>query len=107
MSYSKLSVISYHVAEGLFRAILSIFGMRRKLSEALRIINCFRALARVFMIQRNEADVPEMLTEPGKWPDGDTSLLKGSSEMDIILYETNRLACGGARPEYRPNAGFL
>jgi hypothetical protein len=32
-----------------------------------------RALARVFMIQRNEADVPQMLTEPGKWLDGDTS----------------------------------
>jgi hypothetical protein len=63
--------------------------------------------ALAFAAQRNEADVPEMLTEPGKWPDGDTSLLKGSSEMDIILYETNRLACGGARPEYRPNAGFL
>jgi len=24
------------------------------------------------MIQQNEADVPEMLTEPGKWLDGDT-----------------------------------
>ncbi|MGD8513641.1 MAG: hypothetical protein PVG85_06790, partial [Deltaproteobacteria bacterium] len=46
--------------------------------EALRIINCLRALARVFMIQRNEADVPEMLTEPGKWLDGDTLLFKGT-----------------------------
>ena len=50
--------------------------MRGQLSEALRIINCLRALARVFMIQRNEADVPEMLTEPGKWLDGDTLLSK-------------------------------
>jgi hypothetical protein len=54
--------------------------MSRKLSEALRIINCLRALARVFMIQRNEADVPEMLTELGKWLDGDTLLFKGTSE---------------------------
>jgi len=50
--------------------------MRGQLSEALRIINCLRALARVFMIQRNEADVLEMLTEPGKWLDGDTLLFK-------------------------------
>ncbi len=54
--------------------------MRRKQSEALRIINCLRALARVFMIQRSEADVPEMLTEPGKWLDGDASPFKGTSE---------------------------
>jgi len=54
--------------------------MRGQLSETLRIINCLRALARVFMIQRNEADVPEMLTEPGKWLDGDTLLFKGTSE---------------------------
>ena len=54
--------------------------MRGQLSEALRIINCLRALARVFVIQRNEADVPEMLTEPGKWLDGDTSLFKGTPE---------------------------
>ena len=46
--------------------------MRGQLSEALRIINCLRALARVFMIQRKEADVPEMVTEPGKWLDGHT-----------------------------------
>jgi hypothetical protein len=32
------------------------------------------------MIQRNEADVPEMLTEPGKWLDGDPLLFKGTSE---------------------------
>jgi len=31
------------------------------------------------MIQRNEADVPEMLTEPGKWLDGDTLLFIGTS----------------------------
>jgi hypothetical protein len=54
--------------------------MRGQLSEALRIINCLRALARVFMIQRNEADVPEMLTEPGKWLDGNTLLFKGTSK---------------------------
>ena len=53
--------------------------MRGQLSEALRIINCLRALARVFMIQRNEADVPEMLTEPGKWLDGNTQLFEGTS----------------------------
>jgi hypothetical protein len=52
--------------------------MRGQLSEALRIINCLRALARVFMIQQNEADIPEMLTEPGKWLDGDTLLFKGT-----------------------------
>jgi hypothetical protein len=75
-----VTVISHYVAESLFRATLSIFGMRRKLSEALRIINCLRALARVFMIQQNEADVPEMLTEPEKWLDGDTSLFKGTPE---------------------------
>jgi hypothetical protein len=77
MSYSKLSVISHYGAESLFRATLSIFGMRGQLSEALRIINCLRASARVFMIQRNEADVPKMLTEPGKWLDGDTLLFSG------------------------------
>ena len=65
--------MSPYVAESLFRATLSIFEMRGQPSEALRIINCVRALARVFMIQRNEADVSEMLTEPGKWLDGDTS----------------------------------
>ncbi len=54
--------------------------MRGQLSEALRIINCLRALARVFMIQQSEADVPEMLTEPGKWLDGDTLLFQGTSE---------------------------
>ena len=32
------------------------------------------------MMQRNEADVPEMLMEPGKWLDGDTLLLKATSE---------------------------
>ena len=32
------------------------------------------------MIQRNEADVPEMLTEPGKRLDGDTLLFKKTSE---------------------------
>jgi hypothetical protein len=53
--------------------------MTGQLSEALRIINCLRALARVFMIQRNEADVPEMLTEPGKWLDGDTLIFKRTS----------------------------
>jgi hypothetical protein len=36
------------------------------------------------MIQRNEADVPEMLTEPGKWLDGHTSLLKGTSETQYF-----------------------
>jgi hypothetical protein len=54
--------------------------MRGQLSEALRIINCLRALARVFIIQKNEADVPEMLTEGGKWLDGDTLLFEGISE---------------------------
>jgi len=72
--------MSHYVAESLFRAILSIFGMRRKQSEVLRIINCLRALAQIFMIQRNEADVPEMLTELGKWLDGHTLLFKGTSE---------------------------
>jgi hypothetical protein len=71
--------MSHDVAESLSRATLSIFGMRRKLSEALRIINCLRALARVFMIQQNEADVPEMLTEPGKWLNGDPLPFKGTS----------------------------
>jgi hypothetical protein len=32
------------------------------------------------MIQQNEADVPEMLTEGGKWLDGDTLLFEGISE---------------------------
>jgi hypothetical protein len=32
------------------------------------------------MIQRSEADVPEMLTESGKWLDGDTLLFQGTSE---------------------------
>jgi hypothetical protein len=32
------------------------------------------------MIQRNKADIPEMLTEPGKWLDGDALLFKGTSE---------------------------
>jgi hypothetical protein len=32
------------LAESLFRATLSIFGMRRQLSGALRIISCLRAL---------------------------------------------------------------
>ena len=32
------------------------------------------------MIQRSEADVPEMLTEPGKWLEGGTLLFKGTSE---------------------------
>jgi hypothetical protein len=31
------------------------------------------------MIQRNEGDVPEMLTEFEKWLDGDTLLFKGTS----------------------------
>ena len=77
---SGVTVISPYGAETLFRATLSIFGMRRKLSEALRIINCLRALARVFIIQRNEGDVPEVLTGPRKWLDGDTLLFKGTSE---------------------------
>ena len=75
-----MAVINHYVAESLFRATLSIFGIRRKLSEALRIINCLRALARVFMIQHSEADVRQMLTEPGKWLDGDTLLFKGTPE---------------------------
>jgi hypothetical protein len=54
--------------------------MRGQLSEALRIINCLRASARVFMIQLNEADVPKMLTEPGKWLDGDTLLFTSTPE---------------------------
>ena len=33
------------------------------------------------MIQRKEADVPKMVTEPGKWLDGDTLLFKGTSEI--------------------------
>jgi hypothetical protein len=32
------------------------------------------------MIQRNEADVPEMLTETGKWLDGHTLLFEGTPE---------------------------
>jgi hypothetical protein len=32
------------------------------------------------MIQRNEADVPEMLTEPEKWLDGDMLLFKATPE---------------------------
>ena len=32
------------------------------------------------MIQQNEADVPEMLTEPGKWLDGHTLPFKGTFE---------------------------
>ncbi len=32
------------------------------------------------MIQRNEADVPKMLTEQGKWPDGETIFLEQTSE---------------------------
>jgi hypothetical protein len=28
--------------------------------------------ALAFAVQQNEADVPKMLTEPGKWLDGDT-----------------------------------
>jgi hypothetical protein len=32
------------------------------------------------MIQRNEADVPEMLTETGKWLDGDTLVFKETSD---------------------------
>ena len=82
--------MSHYVAESLLGTTLSIFGMRGQLSEALRIINCLSALARVFMIedslqqaagnalafavQQNETDVPEMLTEPGKWINGDTLL---------------------------------
>jgi hypothetical protein len=73
------------MAESLFYATLNIFGMRRKLSEALRIINCLRALAQVFMIQQNEADVPEMLTEPGKWLDGETLFLK-----ELLTHDTRR-----------------
>jgi len=33
------------------------------------------------MIQRNEADVPEMLTEPGKWLDGDTLIFERTSQI--------------------------
>ncbi len=77
---SEVIVMSHDKVESLFRATLSIFGIRRQLRGALRIINCLRALARVFMIQQNEADVPEMLTEPGKWLDGDTLLFKGTPE---------------------------
>jgi hypothetical protein len=54
--------------------------MRGQLSETLRIITCLRALAQVFMIQQNEADVPEMLTEIGKWLDGETLLFKGTPQ---------------------------
>jgi hypothetical protein len=36
--------------------------------------------ALAFAVQQNDADVPEMLTEPGKWLDGDTLLFKGTSE---------------------------
>jgi len=43
--------MSHYVAESLLGTTLSIFGMRGQLSEALRIINCLRALARVFMIE--------------------------------------------------------
>ena len=43
--------MSHSVAESLFRATLSIFGTRGQQSEALRIINYLRALARVFMME--------------------------------------------------------
>ena len=36
--------------------------------------------ALAFAVQLNEADVPEMLTEPGKWLDGDTLPFKGTPE---------------------------
>jgi hypothetical protein len=75
-----MTIIHHGGAESLFRATLSIFGMRGQLSEALRIINCLRALARVFMIQQNEADIPEMLTEPGKWLGGNTLVFNITSE---------------------------
>jgi hypothetical protein len=75
-----VTVDVHYVAESIFRATLSIFGMGGRLNEALRIINCLRALARVFMVQQNEADVPEMLAESGKWLDGDTLLSKGAPE---------------------------
>ena len=32
------------------------------------------------MIQQNEADVPEIFTESGKWLDGDTSVFEAASE---------------------------
>jgi hypothetical protein len=32
------------------------------------------------MIQRSEADLPEMVTEPGKWLDGNTLFFKETSE---------------------------
>ena len=60
------------VAESLFRATLSIFGTTRQLSAAQKIISCLRASgARVLMIKRNEAGVPKMVTEQGKWLDGE------------------------------------
>ena len=45
---SEVTVISHYAAESLFRATLSIFGIRRQLSAALRIIDCMRALGPSF-----------------------------------------------------------
>ncbi len=91
--------------------------MRRKQSEALRIINCLRALARVFIIQQNEADVPEMLTEPGKWLDDDTLLFRGTSktrhEVELLVkLPDHRSGLAGSVPvgtrhRFRLNRGPL
>ena len=77
-------------------------AMRRKLNEALTTISCLRALARDFMIQRSEADVPEMLTEPGKWLDGDTLLFKGTPETRHECPSTIDCPINGHRHQFSP-----
>jgi len=58
------------------------------------------------MIQQNEADLPEMVTEPGKWLDGDTryyltELLRHDNKTDFTLCPKNEQrygAVGGIMP---------
>jgi len=55
------------------------------------------------MIQQNEADVPEMLTEAGKWLDGDRLLFKKTSETRYWFPSRN-----GPFPQFpRRTAGAL
>ena len=83
---SEMSITSQCGAESLLRATLSVFGIRGELKQALGIMNCLRALARVFMIQRSEADLPKRLTEPGKWLDGETLLSQVSNLYHWSLF---------------------
>jgi hypothetical protein len=101
LCFAKPSILT-NSQKSLFRATLSISGhvvklcaIRRQPSAALRVMSCLRALGPSCsapvahdgfkrgtgcMIQRNEADVPKMVTEQGKWLDGEAIFFEETCE---------------------------